>query len=244
MPSPSSPFMTVWRSTPEGLHLGDLSFTVKSHLLDLYIFADAHSTRHLRNDVMSAVAYLDYIRETWPGFRLTAKAYTNLPENSTWCKYLVKMCALYWNPDDDDGEERELADELPGGFLIEVLAINTRRANFLENSGEMEALRACGVDNVFPLEDLCTFHEHGTREEVEKCKEEGLRTNVFVQNLLAACVKSAESEQADETEVVDEGGDEGDEGSEGSETIVGSESRGSNTAASDKHMPATDVLTG
>ena len=107
------------------------------------------------------------------------------------------MTAKYWDPNDHDEGLESLCD-LPPPFLAQVLMINTRRASGIYNPDELAPLRKAqekpGEDMEFPLNDLCAFHEHDTIEEEEKCKADGLRGNVFVQNLLCACITSVRQE--------------------------------------------------
>lgn len=107
------------------------------------------------------------------------------------------MTAKYWDPN-DRSEGLESLYDLPPAFLAQVLMINTRRASGIYNSDELAPLREAqeepGQDMEFPLNDLCAFHEHDTPEEEQKCKEDGLRGNVFIQNLLCACITSVRQE--------------------------------------------------
>ena len=81
--------LDVWRNSPDGAAFDndDFNLAIQERLLNEYIFADGHEIRQLRNDVISAVSYYDYILDGRPLMKLAPKAYDCLPEESTWCQY-------------------------------------------------------------------------------------------------------------------------------------------------------------
>lgn len=86
--------LNAWRESPEGTAFddNDFNFAIQERLLNAYIFADGHDIRQLRNDVISAVSYYDYILNGRPLMKLATKAFDSLPEKSTWCQY--RKCSM------------------------------------------------------------------------------------------------------------------------------------------------------
>jgi hypothetical protein len=66
-------------------------------LLDLYVFADAHKTRRLRNDIITAMHLLSEDSDTYMGLGDVPQAFDNSPDTSTMCQYVVASVAYHWD---------------------------------------------------------------------------------------------------------------------------------------------------
>lgn len=80
--------LETWKKSCESTQLRETGLTIQELLLDMYIFADVHDIRQLRNDIISAIYYQNAIHDI--PLHLghdVSKAYNNLSEASTWCRY-------------------------------------------------------------------------------------------------------------------------------------------------------------
>ncbi|KAF2637680.1 hypothetical protein P280DRAFT_94140 [Massarina eburnea CBS 473.64] len=161
-------------------------------LIDLYIFADAYETRRLRNDVMSMLLFLDlqgyqYLHNDshgcivgsllYPRFRHVIKAYDNLPDSSSMCRYILHTMAYNWHPDADVPEDVP-ACELPTYFLAHMMMICVRR------QWSEEVTRTL-LQDVF---DTCLYHEHDSVEEKDACEAQKDDDELYIRSFLLACI--------------------------------------------------------
>lgn len=159
-------------------------------LLDLFIFGDGFETRQFRNDVMTALDQYCEEHGYIPNLPVVIKAFDSLPESSTFCQYLIEMSALLWRPEKDVPLQKELYESLPPHFVLQVMLINSNRANGARgkrSKGERKTL-------ISP-EDLkkpCRFHEHTNKAGKGFCKRRREVDQVFIHSLLASCVAAAE----------------------------------------------------
>jgi len=134
-----------------------------NHLLELYIFAIDVASPTLENAVISAFLLAQSRYNQLPGNDFIIKAYTHqaISEDSLLQKYLVLTAAYYWSPCDDTEEQRKLRDSVPNVFLYKVL----------ETLAQLDWRNPQSPLNT----DWCVFHNHGSSNEKEKCKETWFR---------------------------------------------------------------------
>ncbi|KAJ4302690.1 hypothetical protein N0V90_001579 [Kalmusia sp. IMI 367209] len=87
--------LETWQKSTEVESLRKSYDKILDRLLDVYVFADAHDTRCLRNDVMSAIHYLNHVLERWTGFDCDRRVYTELSESSTSYRYILEQTQCY-----------------------------------------------------------------------------------------------------------------------------------------------------
>jgi hypothetical protein len=153
-------------------------------LLELYIFADAHETRLLRNDVMTAIHYLAERSRTYLGFEQVSRAFDTLPQTSTMCRYLVASNTYHWHPDGPWSKKFPPSDTLPSAFLLGIMTVNSRRANSPNDD-----------DLVHRMFQICaSFHEHDNDAERKQCTAQEMSRKPSIYSILQTCMAAVEKE--------------------------------------------------
>ena len=146
-------FRPRWESLLRQLRTIELE--ILTLLFDLFILADRFGVKALRARVMDHLQAKRSWR--WDGlgnaipFEMVTKAFDNLPEQSTLCRWLVYIFARDWDYGAEDAGQRAGKDTLPKQFLLGLLA--------LQASGQHG-------DEL----DRCYFHEHDTWDELKACR--------------------------------------------------------------------------
>ena len=133
----------------------DIQQEILTVLFDLFILADRVGVKALRVRVMDHLqAERSWRWDGWGNsipFELVTKAFNNLPEQSTLCRWLIYVFAWDWKVDSDDANQAAARKTLPSPFLLGVLVLRESRM-------EGGAL------------DQCYFHEHDTWDELKACR--------------------------------------------------------------------------
>ena len=135
-------------------------------LIDLYIFADGHDIPKLRRDVMDALlTHLNSENIILPYYETIINAFSRLPKGSPVRQLLIDhYCRFFEKSYDDDASAAELdsRSKLPTDFLVGIM---------FRHADIMELLRNNKINATYRL-DICDYHEHASKAEREKCKEE------------------------------------------------------------------------
>jgi hypothetical protein len=132
-------------------------------LAQLYVFGDRFDAPDLRNRVMQI---LEYCRNGSVDAKVVIYAYDNLLDTAPLCRWLVRHCAHYWDP--ENTPEDPLQDELPHAFLLQVAIMCRKRLTLLRKKGTVRD-RAGGQ---YRHKEYCQYHDHEDHETAAACRKE------------------------------------------------------------------------
>jgi hypothetical protein len=132
-------------------------------LVEIFVLADKYNVPLLRREAVVTIQHLDEISHTYPSAWLSCNAFERLPDTSPFCRYVVNMLKLWWDPESktcpscEDGNTVNFdAETMPRSLMFQMLKASHHR-------NEDGTLKIGKVN-------WCDYHEHGGKEEVRACR--------------------------------------------------------------------------